>query len=443
METKTGWRCTPAPLLLAFATWTVWAIARTIIVNVMTFERGYSQRLLLIGEGIAFGAVALVVLGVTELVNRSAGETRSKLKIAQVGVSLALAGDVLAGLVQFAKDPWKHEWVYKATEYVGIGTWLMFAVGLALALPAAQRGFGWIVVAVTALTWLPQPIDEKLWGAIGLEGKTLFTAHMALYAVRLAMLGLLAIKASQGETTPEPASASQGFRTAASGLWLRVIAACAVMLFTLMMIAGKSGGSSSLSFLKLLMMAQAIISVIALLMTGLGALRVARSGVRDIEPYMFALGGGASLWAAGVSLAQLPMVYKAFYGDGYSSGREMREMMEVLSVALPVIVVVGVGILATGLSNFAARRNNDTLRSEAQGKGIGYVVLLLVSMALTTWMVPKARSVGNFAMLSLLAAGASLWGTVMMAKLLGRGAEAIESEASLPQASVVNEPPAP
>ncbi len=111
-----------------------------------------------------------------------------------------------------------------------------------------------------------------------------------------------------------------------------------------------------------------------------------------------------------------------------------------LSVALPVIVIVGVGILATGLSGFAARRGNDALRSEAQGKGIGYVVLMLVSMAVTAWMVPKARSVGNFAMLSLLAAGASLWGTVMMAKLLGRGADAVESEPGLPQASVVNEP---
>ena len=52
-------------------------------------------------------------------------------------------------------------------------------------------------------------------------------------------------------------------------------------------------------------------------------------------------------------------------------------------------------------------------------------------------MVPKATSIGSFVALALLAAGASLSATVMMARLLARGAEAIEAAPGLPPASVV------
>jgi hypothetical protein len=154
---------------------------------------------------------------------------------------------------------------------------------------------------------------------------------------------------------------------------------------------------------------------------------------------MLALGGGMSLWAAGVSLAQLPYVYKALYGGrGFGGGFE-QEFMTSLSVALPIVVIIGVGLLATALSSYAANRGDEDLRTDAQGKGVGYVVLMLVAVAVQAWMLPKATSIGNFAMLSLLAAGASLWGTVIMAKLLGRGAEALDAAPHLPPASLVSD----
>jgi hypothetical protein len=344
--------------------------------------------------------------------------------------------------VNFTQSPWEHKWVYYLYDYSAVTGWLLFAVALTLALPAAKRGIGFGAIAITVLTLLPHPLRDKLWRALHLDGKLLFSIEMVLRLVRIALLALLVIRVAEGtQTTAQPASAANGFRLAAKGLWIRVIAACVVVLFTLMMIAGKSGGSGSMSFFKMIMMAQAIIAVIALSMTGLGALRAARSGVPELDPLVLTLGGGASLWAAGVSLAQLPMVYNAFYGGSDYGSRDLREMAEVLAVALPVTVILGVGMLATALSGFAGRRNNEELRTDAQGKGIGYVVLMLVAIAIQSWMLPKSSSAGNFAMLSLLAAGASLWGTIMMANLFGRGAESLEMEPGLPMASVVSGDP--
>lgn len=439
METKTGWRATPAPLLLAFAVWAIYMVVRIVVVHTASFDRLFSQRLHMTSAGISVACTLLALLGTLELMKRSAGSTRTMLKVAMMGMAVDISTNVLVTVVQFSKNPWDHKWVYEVSGYVGIVAWLMFAVGITLATPAARRMSGFVAVALTAVVLAPRGISETLWGVTGLEGKALYTVEMLVRLGQIVVLVLAVTKVSDGTpTVSQPAQAAEAFRTAGRGLWLRVIAACVVMMFTLMMIAGK--GHGSVPFFKLIMMGQALVTVIALLMTGLGALRAARSGVPGLEPITLALGGGASLWAAGVSLAQVPLVYKAFYADSDGYGRsEMQDLMSVLSVALPIVVILGVGLLATALSGFAARRGNEELRAEAQGKGIGYVVLLLVAIAIQTWMVPMSRSLGNFAMLSLLSAGASLWGTIMMAKLFGRAAEILESEPGLPQASVVSD----
>jgi hypothetical protein len=59
-------------------------------------------------------------------------------------------------------------------------------------------------------------------------------------------------------------------------------------------------------------------------------------------------------------------------------------------------------------------------------------------MALQTWLLPKSRSPGSFAALALLAAVAALWGTVLVARLFSRAAEAIEAAPGLPPATVVS-----
>lgn len=439
METKqTGWRAVPTALLVAFALPIAWAIARVVIMLGWQPEHGFSPRVILAGEGIGFACVVLALGGMLELVRRATGRDALAYKVALAGIVVALGVDVIVGFVQFSSQPWEHQWMWKVYEYSATTAWLVFAAGLVMALPAERRVIGVVGIVVTILTWPIEPLREPLFGWMKLEYKAAILFESGLRIVRYGMFAALAILASRGVTTTDRFSAASGFRLAARGLWLRVIAAVAVVLLTLMMIGSRSGGG--LEAFKLAMMAQSVVGVIALLLVGVGALRAAGSGVPELGRVTLVLGGGASLWAAGATLAQLPYRYKMFYKglrDEYSMSGSM-DWLQALETAVPVIVIVGVALLATALSGFGARAGNEDLRGEAQGKGIGFVALMLVALAIQLWMLPKATSVGNFAMLSLLAAAAGLWATVLMARLLARGAEVLEAEPGLPPASIVN-----
>jgi hypothetical protein len=445
METQnTGPRAVPPALLVGLALPVLWALARiALYLNNSEMTRNY-QKVILVGEGVGFATSFLLLAGTLELARRMTGRARTGLNVAVAGVALAFAADVLAGLVQFAPKPWDHRWVWQVYDYVGASSWLLFAVGLLIALPAARRVLGFIAVAVTFLTWPIEPLREPLFGWMDLGQKSSMYFDSVMRLVRYAMFIAVAIAASTGtSTTTDAYAAGSGLRLAAKALWLRVIAAVSVVLFTLMMVASR--GSGGMELFKLVMMGQGLLGVIALTMFGGGAVRAARASVPGLSGYTLVVGGAGSLWAAGVSLAQLPYLYKMLYRsseDSYSRSESM-EWAQALATAMPIVVVVGVALLATAISGYAARRGKEDLRTSAQGNGIGFVALMLVAVAIQTWMLPKASSVGNYAMLALLAAGAGLWGTVLMAKLLARGADTIEEEPGLPPASIVNVGPPP
>lgn len=445
METRSGWRATPAPLLLGLVVWLAFALVRL----AMSFKDPsadfvlFVYRMRMIGEGVGFACGALLLLGTLEMLNRATPVERSRLKLAAIGVGVAFAADTALVLLQFTKDPWGHTTVMTVYYSVALVGWGLFVLGLTLVAPPSRRVLGFVAIGLTIVTWMPEQISNKLWHALSLEGKPLYVVEMLCTIVRLALLAALVTMLPHRETPARPHEAAEGMRSVARGLFIRVVLALVVALFVVMMSMSRGAGEGALSFFKLLMMTQVIVGVVALAMTGFGALRAARSGVRDLGTYSLTIGGGASLWATGVSLVQVPMIYRMFYGDrsGFN-GREMREMTEVLSTALPVVVIVGVGVLATVIAGWAARRGNEDLRSDAQGKGIGYMVLTLAAIAIATWMLPKARKAESGAMLMLLAAGASLWGTVMIAKLFQRAADAFEADPGLPPATLVNDPPA-
>jgi hypothetical protein len=292
-------------------------------------------------------------------------------------------------------------------------------------------------VLVAFIGWLPPVLRAPIDDALDRGSNTYFAVYFASRALRFAALGWLAINAARGETPARPELASAGLRSAARGLWTRVIAAVVVVLFTIMFMLGRG---NEVGFLRFLTIGQAVVSIIALVVLGLGALRAARAGIRDLDGWTLTLSGAAALWGAGVSLQQFPYLYNALYkpdmSDQYST-----QYLQSLSLALPLVVTLGVGLLATALAGFAARRGNDALRIDAQGKGIGYIALTVIAIALQSWMVPKSHSLGELALLTLLAAVGALVATVMMAKLLAHGAHAIEAEPGLPPANLVSDAP--
>lgn len=437
MDTKSRWRVTPAPLLIAFGAWLVWVTIRFAMNMSATPDHVRSAKVVLIGEGLSFACQILVLLGTLELAERLSERPRTFVRLALWGVALVIVTDTLVGFLQFTNEPWSHEWVFKAWDYASVIGWNLFAFGLVQSLRPAQRTLGFVALGIAFVAWLPPVLHDPLWKMMKLDGKPLLVVETLLRALRLLALGWLAIAASSSahETTVNTPLAASGFRLAAKGLWLRVITAFVVVMFTLLLIAGK--GQGGLAFFKLVTMAQAIVSVLALLVTGLGGLRVARAGIADLSPLTLTVGGGASLWAAGVSFAQLPYIYKMLYsGEGIARFDDMG-FTTALTLALPIVVIAGVGLFVTALSGYAARRGDEDLRGDAQAKGFGFVLLMLAAIAIQNWMLPKATSTGGFVMYALLGAIAGLWATVMVAKLFARGAEVLESEPGLPTASVV------
>ncbi len=444
METKqTGWRTLPPAMILGLVMPIAYAIVRIPMWPSLGDGRmeDFSTkiaRVVLIGEGVGFLTQIAVIVGLLELSRRSVGRSRLGFQVALAGAALAFSVDNLALLNQFTASPWSHQWVYKAYSYAAIASWFVFAVGLFLALPEKYRVLGVVGLVVTALTWLPPPAHDAVFGWMKLGEKSAQYFESAMRTLRYGMFLALAIAAAHGETTTDTYAASSGFRLASRALWLRVIAAVAVVMLTLMMIGSR--GDGGVEMFKFFMLAQGVLSFIALTMFGVGALRVARSAISGMSSWTLGVGGGASLWAAGVSLAQIPYLYKMLYkssGDSWSRGESMA-WAQALSTALPIVVVVGVALLATAISGYAARRADEDLRTSAQANGIGFVALMLVAIAVQTWMLPKSRSIGNFAMLSLMAAAAGLWATVLMAKLLTRASVTVESEPAMPTAMVVN-----
>jgi len=427
-------RKTPPAALLAFGAWMLWALVR-FIWTMSAVERSFSPTPVLISEGVSMAAQVLVLAYAVELASRGGAAARF-FKVAVTALGLVVGCDVLMTLIQFGEDPWKHEWIFKAWNYIAVLGWNVFALALVQALAPERRARGYVAVAIAFVAWMPPFLSEPLFDALELGTKPAYIVDFVLRMGRFAALAWLTVAASHGETPAVPTRASDGLRAAARGLWIRVIAALVVVMMTLMMVGSRSG---SMSLMRFMMVSQGAVAIIALVITGLGALRAARSGVRDLDTWTLTLAGGASLWATGVSFAQLPYISKAMYrgGDGYGT----RDYMTALSLATPLVVALGVGVLATAVAGFAARRGNDGLRSDAQGKGIMFVTFMLVGIALQSWMLPTARSVGSYAMLTLLAAGAALAATIAMAKLLGVAADAIEAEPGLPAAAVVSETP--
>lgn len=437
-ESTKGVRTLPPALTFAFAIWFVMMGVR--VVYLFTVKEPWGAiRFNLVSEGTGVAAEVLALFGAFELARRLTGRAALGIRLAGIGLSCAFAINVIWGATNLVEDVWKHEWLFKTYDYALFAAWLLVPLGIALAHWDKRRDIAGAVILVSLLTWPPPLLAEAMYSWMP-EGKTGWAITMLLRGFRFAVLlaGFAALV--RGAASTDRALAATGLRTAAKALWLRVIAAVGVVVLTLFVIAGK-GGQGSFEVLKLALITGAVINIIALAQFGIGAARAARGEVADLGRWPLVVGAGAALWATGVSLGQLPWLYKMLYKGGAGfGGSDAQDYVQALSIAMPVVVTVGVAVIAVAISGFAARRGNEELRGHAQAKGAGFVALTLVSIAIQAWMIPKAMkaaSLGSFMVLSILAAGAALAGTVMMARLLGHAADALEAEPGLPTASVV------
>ena len=435
-EEPKGLRALPPALTLAFAGWLVMMVVR--LAYLLSVKEPWGAvRYNLVNEGTGLACEVLAMAGAFELARRLTGDAARGARVAALGFTANLVIDVAYGALNFLQDPWRHDWIYKALDYAFFAAWLLVPVGLAIASWRDRRVLAVVVVLVSLVTWPPPFLAKVVYGWLP-DGTTGWMIEVALRIMRIGVFFAGFVAIARGTTVEDRTMAASGLRLAAKALWLRVIAPFFVVLLTLLAVGGRSQGS--IEVLKLALLAAAVINIIALAMFGVGAARAARAAVADLARWPVVLGAAASLWATGVTLAQLPWLYKMLYKDGSGfGGRDAQSMAEALAVALPVVVIAGVTLVGIAISGLAAKRGNEDLRGHAQAKIAGFVSLTLVAIAIQVWMRPKAETFSSVAMLMVLAAGAALVGSVMMARLLGRAADELESEPGLPTASLVSD----
>ncbi len=443
-DERKGLRALPPALLLAFAIWFVMITVR-VIFWLTAKEPWTAIRFNLIGDGTGFACEVLAMAGSFELARRLSGRAALGVTIAGWAFVGVLVMDCAYASLQFMNNMWEHQTLLKSLEYAYYASWLAVPVDLCIALFDDKRVLGVAILIVSLVTWPPPFLAEKMYSWLP-QGESRFAVDGALRIVRFALMlaGFAVVARNITATVSDRASAASGLRLAAKSQWLRLIAVAAVPLITLMVI-GSKGGKGALDMLKLAMITAVVVNIISFAQFGIGALRTARGSVTELGRWPFALAGAASIWAAGVVVGQMPWVYKMLYKpDSFSfSSKELTAYAEALSVAMPLVIAAGMALTAVAIAGLAAKRGNEELRGHAQSKGAGFVTLTLVNLAMAQWMIPKAMrgdSLSSFVMLSLLALGCAIAALVMIAKLLGLGADELEREAGLPTATVVETP---
>jgi hypothetical protein len=435
-EESKGLRSLPPALLLAFAIWIVMFVVRAIFL-ITAKEPWGAIRFNLTNQGTGFACEVLGLLGSFELARRVSGQAARGLGIVVWGFCGQIVFDVAYSLLGFMDKFWEHENLLKALDYAYWASWLAVPVGVCVACWREKRELGIFIVVVSLLTWPPAFLAKAMFDWLP-SGNTGYVLDTAFRAIRFGFLlaGFAAI--ARSTAVSDRAVAASGLRLSAKSLWLRLIAAAAVPLITLLVIAGK-GTPGRVEVLKLATISALVINLIAYSQFGVGALRTARGAVTELGRWPFVLGGAASLWVTGVLIGQLAPMYKLLYKNGEDTfGGSGLEYAQALSLAMPLAITAGTALIAVAIAGLAARRGNDELRAHAQAKGAGFVTLSLVGMAIMTWMLPKASTLSSLAMLMLLALGAMIVAIVMIAKLLGLAADELDREAGMPTATVVH-----
>jgi hypothetical protein len=380
-----------------------------------------SVRVQLAFNGVDIVTYVLGIAGFVELARRRTGIERTGLHITIGAFALGIATMVFWQIVTFVQPHWSdHTWTLLSRwGYLPISFLPTFGLVIASS-RRNRRGAAAAFVLLLVAAPIP-PVAQKLYGWIG-GWRAMVTVEDVMHiSLAVAML-LLSTLLSDGEPARNPEEATSGLRTIASALWLRVIAAVTVTGLTLMLMMG-SAGEGSVGILKLAMFSGAIVNAISFVMLAYGALAAVRSAVPDLPRWPVVAAAAGATWCLGVVAYQLPYTYRLLYGShdyGFASGPQ--EYVQALSLAVPLVATGAIAVIAAAIGGFAGRRGLEQLRADAQAKGAGFVGLMLASIAIEAWLLPKADA---------------LWATVLMARLCATAAESLNADPPLPTAKVI------
>ena len=433
-DRQTGWRNTPPILLTAFALDLVFTAAHVVSRLVQSGERDYLavDRWDMASTGMWAAFVVMFCIGMFDLASRLTGGAAIAARVASLAYGAMFATSTLLNVLSVLELLPHGEMIWKVEQYTywGLGT----CVAIALAFAASKRSRAAAVVgfALSMVARMPGFLGEPLFQALDLGPRATEIVYTVLGILHTIAYLVLVIAATDGVEVPRRELATRGFGLAASSLTLRVIAAAAGVVLVVMAVSSRGEGGASL--IRFGMIGGLLVNLISFAMFGLGALRAARSALDGIARYTAAVAGAASLWCAGVMLEQLPQFYQVLYHQGHGSSGA--ERLQALSIAQPLVATLAGALLAAVISGFARARNDEPLTTRAGAAGVGYVLLMLASVGVTSFLLETARSQGMLLGMMLLAAGCGLAAQVMLAKVCRSASASIDVDPGLPGARI-------
>ena len=434
-DRRTGWRNTPPILLVAFALQLAFSLVHLGVRMAESADRSFEDvhRWDLASNGIWALFAVMVCVGLFDLAARRTGGAAIGARVAGLAfVSLYALGVALNALFVFELMP-HGEWIWRVEQYVYWTVNTAAAIGLAVAGAPRARALMGVGLALCLASRLPPVLGEAIFGGMDLGRQGAELVRYAFGLVHTIGLLLLVVAATDGVAAPRRELAARGFGLAASALWLRLIAALVGVLLTV--VAVSSRGDGGVGAIKLAMFASLVVNLVSFAMFGLGALHAARSAIDGVSRGGAAIAAAASLWCAGVMLEQLPQYYKILYGGDAFGGSSSRDHLQALSIALPIVGTLAGAALAAVIAGLARARNDAILTTSAGSAGVGYTLLMLASVGITSFLLEKADSAGGAIGMMLVAAGCGLAAQVMLAKVCRTASTTIDHDPGLPQAT--------
>ncbi len=387
------------------------------------------------GSGVWAMFAVMVGVGLFDLAGRLTGRAAVGARVAGIAVFASFALGMTVNILNIF-DLLPHEqWVWQVDQYLFWAIWTIAAVGLLLASPARLLAIA--AFAVCMLVHPPPFLGEVMFKGFGILGAEILYGGLAL-AHTAAMLVLVS-DASDGAAPQRHDLAVKGFDRAAGALWLRVVAAAFAMMFGLMSAASAANGSFAI--MKFTMIGGLVINLASFLVFGLGALDVARSALDGVARYAVAIAGAASLWCAGVMLGQIPYLYQVLYGHESFASSHQEERMQALTVAMPLVGTLSCAIFAGVMAAFARARGDEALAGRASSAGTTYVLLMLASIGIQSFLFEKATSLSGMIGMMLVAAGCALAAQMILSKVCRAASFSLESAPGLPTAvAKINDP---
>jgi hypothetical protein len=393
-----------------------------------------STKWMLTLRGLHTAADLLAIAGCIELGDRLAGTARRAVRAAALAIAIGMVMWMVWDWIFVLREHYERTLSDQILHWVGLAMRLAPTVALAIA-AWPRRAFAIAGLVLGALPVVADIFQESIVKALGEGGsgfKVFFSLSMLMDA---ASFTVLAIGAASGATSPDNQRAVTGLWRIGGALRVRVVAALVGSGIGLLVAISSHGGEGSVGIMKLAMIGGLAINIVADFMLVLGAALAARAALPVLPRWPLVAAAACVAWSAGVMLDKLPHVYRLLYGD--HSGSDGFEYLAVFGALVPLVELAGIALVAGTISAFANRRGDQELATHASGKGVGFVVLMLAGIGITTWLIPQAKSESGLLVMMLCALTAMLAAMIMMARLCKLASEAVDREPGLPAARVV------